>query len=496
MSQITSSSSGGGGGGIPATTTNHTVQVGNVAGTLTSLAVGTTGKYLRGVTTSDPIWSTLTLPNTVALGDVLVASATNVVGVVNDVANAGYVLTVNVGGAPSFQSPGAGGIGTLAGDSGTATGATVTIAGTTNQITTTAASATVTLSTPSTFIAPGTIEATTTVTAGTDLISTAGNLNFNAASGQSINWPNVGTYGAGILISWNALPFLSTGGSYGTSLSLGRNTSIGGDYNTFIGSDAAQNYTSSATNNTIVGAAAAGQTASSGTSNTIIGNSAFAYGTGSYNTMGGNQSYYAISSGNYNTGWGYHNQAMSNGASGSYNSSYGISYASSTVDGAGSAWQFTESNNVCIQSTGVLGESNTLHIGQATGTGIAELNAAYICGIYGITVTGTPILISATDQLGVAVSSAKYKKDITDMPDMSQVIDKLRPVTFHYKDEKQSAQLNYGLIAEEVEQVWPEMVAYDKDGNISTLYYQFLAPILLKEIQALRKEIEELKRRN
>lgn len=82
------------------------------------------------------------------------------------------------------------------------------------------------------------------------------------------------------------------------------------------------------------------------------------------------------------------------------------------------------------------------------------------------------------------------------MSDKSEIISKLRPVEFRYKDEKQSAQLNYGLIAEEVEKVWPEMVAYDKDGNISTLYYQFLAPILLKEIQALRKEIDKLKEKS
>jgi hypothetical protein len=75
------------------------------------------------------------------------------------------------------------------------------------------------------------------------------------------------------------------------------------------------------------------------------------------------------------------------------------------------------------------------------------------------------------------------------------VIDKLRPVTFHYKDEKQSAQLNYGLIAEEVQDVWPEMVAYDKDGEISTLYYQFLAPVLLKEIQRQNKVINDLTNR-
>ena len=87
------------------TQTIHALPIGtgdtNALGWLT---VGSTGKYLRAATTADPAWSTLTLPDTVAKGDVLVASADNVVGVVNDVVNAGYVLTANVGAAPSFQA--------------------------------------------------------------------------------------------------------------------------------------------------------------------------------------------------------------------------------------------------------------------------------------------------------------------------------------------------------------------------------------------------------
>ena len=87
------------------TQTIHALPIGtgdtNALGWLT---VGSTGKYLRAATTADPAWSTLTLPDTVAKGDVLVASADNVVGVVNDVVNAGYVLTANSAAAPTFQA--------------------------------------------------------------------------------------------------------------------------------------------------------------------------------------------------------------------------------------------------------------------------------------------------------------------------------------------------------------------------------------------------------
>jgi hypothetical protein len=380
MSQITSSSSGGGGGGIPATTTNHTVQVGNVAGTLTSLAVGTTGKYLRGVTTSDPIWSTLTLPNTVALGDVLVASATNVVGVVNDVANAGYVLTVNVGGAPSFQSPGAGGIATLDGDSGTATGATVTIAGTTNQITTTGDnSATVTLSTPSTFIAPGTIAATTTVTAGTGITITTGDLTFT-------NDPSATN--ARIII--NGKTWFSAYDSTGVFWT-----------NMFWG------YQSGNVTGTGIGNVGYGpnvlKSLTSGVENMAFGlNCLQACTSGSNNVAVSNSAMYNLTTGSNNTGIGP-TAPLQNISTGSYNTAIGVSGSATSYFGSGVSHTGSDSSNIELNHSGVAGQNNTLHIGQATGPGNAELNAAYIAGIYGVTPGGASIemaIIDANGQLG------------------------------------------------------------------------------------------------
>ena len=113
-------------------TTDHALQIGNATGDLTSLAVGSTGVILQGVVGADPSWSTATYPSTVALGDVLVASAANVIGVVNDVTNAGYVLTANVGAAPSFQALPPTGVTLTADDTNTASGASLTIAGGTN----------------------------------------------------------------------------------------------------------------------------------------------------------------------------------------------------------------------------------------------------------------------------------------------------------------------------------------------------------------------------
>lgn len=128
------------------TLTDHSVLLGSGTGTITAMSVGTNGQILTGVTANDPIWTTATYPSTVAIGDVLVASAANVIGIATGGTTSGYVLMANgAGTAPTFQAnPGSTAIQTLAGDTGTATGTTVTIAGGTN-ITTVAATSTLTV---------------------------------------------------------------------------------------------------------------------------------------------------------------------------------------------------------------------------------------------------------------------------------------------------------------------------------------------------------------
>jgi hypothetical protein len=83
------------------------------------------------------------------------------------------------------------------------------------------------------------------------------------------------------------------------------------------------------------------------------------------------------------------------------------------------------------------------------------------------------------------LSSRRFKEQITDMGDSSSKLFELRPVNFFYKPryDDGSHALQYGLIAEEVAKVYPEMVAYDKDGQILTVKYQMLAPMLVNELQ-------------
>src|SRR5262249_7041625 len=95
---------------------------------------------------------------------------------------------------------------------------------------------------------------------------------------------------------------------------------------------------------------------------------------------------------------------------------------------------------------------------------------------------------------GVGVSSARFKEDIHDMADSTSALMKLRPVRFHYKKNFDPSGLEqYGLIAEEVAKVYPDLVLYDEKGEPLTVRYQFVNAMLLNEVQKEHREIAELK---
>ena len=137
----------------------------------------------------------------------------------------------------------------------------------------------------------------------------------------------------------------------------------------------------------------------------------------------------------------------------------------------------TGSYNIDIGSVGAAGEANTIRIG-TPGT----QTATYIAGINGSSVMGVDVVVGPTGRLGVVASSARYKKDIQDMGATSDRLMKLRPVTFRYKTDEHGTR-QYGLIAEEVEHVYPELIAYDIDGKVETVRYSMLTSMLLNEVQ-------------
>jgi hypothetical protein len=104
-----------------------------------------------------------------------------------------------------------------------------------------------------------------------------------------------------------------------------------------------------------------------------------------------------------------------------------------------------------------------------------------------------PVMIdSTTGQLGTVSSSRRYKEDIHDMGGASEGLMRLRPVTFRYKKpfDDGSKPIQYGLIAEEVAQVYPDLVARSADGQIETVKYQLLDPMLLNEVQRQHAEAQ------
>lgn len=210
---------------------------------------------------------------------------------------------------------------------------------------------------------------------------------------------------------------------------------------------------------------------------------------GAFNTCVGDSSGQSITTGQHNCCLGRY-ACQSGATTGICNTILG--------SGSGNTLETSDSSNILIGYTtaGIAGESNNLIIGKATGTGNGEIVKTIIRGISGKTSTsGAAVYVNSSDVLGTSTSSIRYKEDVTDMSDMSQICASLRPVTFHFKEDTTPKPLQYGLIAEEVEAVWPDMVIYGPDGLPQNLSYNFLAPMLLKEVQKLNVIITDLTNR-
>jgi hypothetical protein len=130
-------------------------------------------------------------------------------------------------------------------------------------------------------------------------------------------------------------------------------------------------------------------------------------------------------------------------------------------------------------------EGNTIRIGSATQTN------TYIAGIVSAGVSGATVLVDSSGHLGVATSSRRFKYDIDDMGEASNNLLQLRPVTFRYKQgqEDGSHPLQYGLIAEEVAKVYPELVRYGPTGVVNKVLYHELPALLLNEVQKQHAQI-------
>jgi hypothetical protein len=214
---------------------------------------------------------------------------------------------------------------------------------------------------------------------------------------------------------------------------------------------------------------------------------------GNENTASGASALRENSSGSGNTGTGY--SALRNNAHGTQNTAVGrgaLENATGTGDialgySAGSNLT-TGGGNIMIGNVGVAAEAATIRIGSAQ-------TRAFIAGIRGITTGASDavaVLIDSNGQLGTVSSSRRVKDNIADMDASSNALMKLRPVTFNYKADKNASRraLQYGLIAEEVADVYPELVAHSADGQVETVMYQYLPSMLLNEYQKQQRTID------
>ena len=287
---------------------------------------------------------------------------------------------------------------------------------------------------------------------------------WNTAAGASALQNNT-TGAANIAIGVNALAY-NTAGSGNTAVgvsSLNVNTASN---NTGLGADALFANTTGTGNTAAGGSALSSNT--TGSSNSSCGYQALAFNTtGNNNAASGTNALLANSTGSNNTATG--TDALYSNSAGSGNIAVGYE----------SGYNLTGNNNIDIGNIGVAGENGVIRIGART-----TQTQAYIGGIWGSRVTGSlaAVYVTPYGQLGVQLSSERYKTDVATMGSSTDKLDQLRPVTFRLKDEPQG-EVRYGLIAEEVDKVYPELVIRGDNGSIEGVRYEELAPMLLNEVQ-------------
>ena len=127
-----------------------------------------------------------------------------------------------------------------------------------------------------------------------------------------------------------------------------------------------------------------------------------------------------------------------------------------------------------------------------SGSAAAYQTQTFIAGIATTNIVGNAVMINGQSQLGIQTSSRRYKEDIRDMGEASNGLMQLRPVTFHYKPEYAGGPrtLQYGLIAEEVAAVYPDLVLYDpQTGRPQTVAYHLVNAMLLNEVQKQHRQM-------
>src|SRR5262249_43846029 len=198
--------------------------------------------------------------------------------------------------------------------------------------------------------------------------------------------------------------------------------------------------------------------------------------TGSFNAASGAYALYNATAG-YNTADGY--QALYNNTSGNHNTALGYNAGYSLTTG---------SNNIEIANSGVATDNNTIRLGA-----VRTQTNTYIAGISGTTVAGgVGVIIDTNGHLGTIVSSQRFKDAIKPMDKASEALLSLKPGTFRYKKKAEPQAIpQFGLEAEDVAKVDPDLVANDDTGKPYTVRYEAINAMLLNEFLKEHKKVEE-----
>ena len=255
-----------------------------------------------------------------------------------------------------------------------------------------------------------------------------------------------------------------------------------GNYNTATGWNALD-YNKTGNYNTATGMSALGAN-HSGDNNTATGSLALSFNTnGNSNSAHGDHALYSNSTGSDNTATG--STALEDNTTGGGNTAVGsAALASNTTGGdntavgneAGSS--ITGSGNVCIGAgvNGFAGESDITRIRN----------------VYESVATDRAVYVTADNRIGTLSSSRRYKEEITPMNQASETLFALRPVTFRYKKAIDPARvLSFGLIAEEVAEISPELITRDKEGKPQTVRYEAVNAMLLNEFLKEHRKVGE-----
>jgi trimeric autotransporter adhesin len=249
-----------------------------------------------------------------------------------------------------------------------------------------------------------------------------------------------------------------------------------------------------------------------GFNNTAIGFRALFNNTsGGFNTASGYQALFSNTTGNSNTATG--SFALLFNTIGNSNTATGVGAlnrlttgSSNTAEGQGALHHLitgssnialgffaganltTGSNNIEIGNVGLASDANMIRIGK-----VGTQTATFVAGIRGVTVaSGIGVIIGSNGQLGTVTSSARFKEAIKPMDKASEAILALKPVTFRYKhDLDPDGVPQFGLVAEQVEKVNPDLVVRDEDGKVSTVRYEAVNAMLLNEFLKEHRKVEE-----